>query len=95
MASAPMMFDTYAFSQRLKGAGFTEAQVDAMTTGLSDIAMAQVANKGDIAAVRADLDAAVKSLRAEMREMEHRLTIKMGVIGTTLAGLIIAAQKLI
>ncbi len=49
MASAsPTMFDTYAYSQRLKGVGFTETQVDAMTTGLNEIAMARVATKDDL-----------------------------------------------
>ncbi len=49
MASAsPTMFDTYAYSQRLKGVGFTEPQVDAMTTGLNEIAMARVATKDDL-----------------------------------------------
>ncbi len=42
------MFDTYAYSQRLKGVGFTEPQVDAMTTGLNEIAMARVATKDDL-----------------------------------------------
>lgn len=70
------MFDTYAYSQRLKGVGFTEPQVDAMTTGLNEIAMARVATKDDL------------------RDLEHRLTIKMGAIGATLLGLGVALIKL-
>ncbi len=41
------MFNTHAFSQRRNGAGFTEPQVEAMTTGLNEIAMAKVATKDD------------------------------------------------
>lgn len=48
MASAPISFDTFAFAQKLRGAGFTEPQVEAVTTGLSEIAMAQVATKSDL-----------------------------------------------
>ncbi len=64
------MFDTYAYAQRLKGVGFTEPQVDAMTTGLSEIAMARVATKDDL------------------RDLEHRLIIRLG--GTTAVMLTVA-----
>ena len=81
------MFDTYAYSQRLKGVGFTEPQVEAMTKGLGEIAMARVATREDVQDVG-------KELRAEIRDSENRTVICLGGAVAAMLGLTIAILKL-
>lgn len=81
MASNLTMFDTSAFSQRLKSPGFTELQADAVTTGLTGIAMAKVATKDDVVELG-------KDLRSEIRDTEGRIVIR--VCGATAVMLTIA-----
>ena len=77
MAATGTMFDTFAFAQKLREAGFNDKQVEAVTNGLHDIAMANVATKDDL------------------RDLENRLTIKIGVITSSVGALIVAAIKLL
>ncbi len=47
--------------------------------------------KGEIAALRSEMKGEIASLRSEMKELEHRMTIKMGIImgtGITILGIL-------
>ena len=50
-----------------------------------------MATKGDTAAIRQD----VESLRRDMKEMELRLTVKMGALMAAAVGLVAALVKLL
>jgi len=51
----------------------------------------RLATKSDIAALRTDLSA---DLRTEISQLEVKLTIRMGVMMSATAGVMIAAMKL-
>ena len=88
-------FDTLNFSKRLKSAGFTEEQAEALSeaqkTSLAEVMDNSMATKGDIVAIRQD----VESLRRDMKEMELRLTVKMGALMAAAVGLVAALVKLL
>lgn len=60
------VFDTHAYAQRLKGAGFKEVQVDAVTTGLREIATARVATKDDLNALEKSLTIKIGAISASV-----------------------------
>jgi len=90
-----LTFDTLNFTKRLKSAGFTEEQAEALSevqkTSLSEVMDNSLATKGDVAVVRQDLE----SLRRDMKEMELRLTVKIGAFMATAVGLVAALLKLL
>ncbi|MEO5328325.1 MAG: CCDC90 family protein [Magnetococcus sp. THC-1_WYH] len=76
MATSTIAFDTLRFVRRLRDAGVEEKQAEAFSEALREVQDSQLkelATKGDIAA-----------LKSEMRELEYRLTIKLG--GLMIAG---------
>ena len=70
-------FDTLAFVKRLTAAGMAERQAEALAEALTGHAFNEFVTK-------ADLNSAIDSLRAEfkagLKELELRLTIRMGVM---------------
>lgn len=85
------MFDTHAIARKLSAADLTPAQVDAITAGIAAAAErgdGDTATRMDLAALRADVDAALAALRADMAALETRLTWRlvgaMAAIGTVL-----------
>lgn len=89
-----MAFDTLKFTQRLQQVGISREQAEAHAELARDMVIADLANKGDIAAVRTDLAAAVKELQTDMQLLEQRMTIKLGAIVGAAVAIIVAAQKL-
>ena len=77
MAAVP--FDTLNFTRRLKAGGFTPEQAETKADALKGSAMAELATKQD--------------LRTEIRELEHRMTIRLGAMMAAIAGLLFAALK--
>jgi hypothetical protein len=65
-------FDTLAFSKKLAAAGMETPQAEALTEAMTAFAFSELVTKTD--------------LRAELKELELRLTIRMGVMfGATIA----------
>ena len=65
-----LTFDTYQSVTELKDVGFDEKQAEAVVNTIKKSHRdADVATKGDI-----------EDLRNEMRELEHRMTIRFGVM---------------
>jgi hypothetical protein len=56
---------------------------------------ADFATKADIAAVRADLRELERLMKADLRETELRLTIKLGALMAVATGLVAALVKLL
>jgi hypothetical protein len=54
-----------------------------------------MATKQDIKDLQATTQQDIKTMRQEMLQMEYRLTIKLGTIVTVIAGLLLAAIKLL
>jgi hypothetical protein len=60
-------FDALEAISRLQQAGFTEPQARSIVHTIKDIDLSELATKGDI-----------KDLRADMREMELRIKLQVG-----------------
>ena len=101
-----MIFDTLAYSQRLKAAGFSEAQAETLAEAnremLADEMVTRSFLQSELALIRSSfqsaLDAAINQLRAELRtemkEMKMRLTIRMGAIAVAVVATLAAIIKL-
>lgn len=82
---ATVTFDTHKFIKTLEAAGLPEAQAEAISIAVRDAhETAEVATKADIR----DLDFA-------LRELELRMTIKLGSIVVIAIGVVAAIIKLI
>jgi triphosphoribosyl-dephospho-CoA synthetase len=79
--NARVAFDTHAFVKRLEEAGMSAAQAEALANALGEIVL-------DSVATNAGLQEVDRNLRAELRELEHRLTSNL----TTRMGSMIAAS---
>ena len=71
-------FDTLGYFEKLKAAGVPEAQAKAQIEVIREVIEDKLATKQDI-----------KDLKTEMKEMEYRLTIRLG--GMTAASIAIVA----
>lgn len=76
-------FDTLKFVETLKKSGIPENQAKAISKAFAH-AHSDAATKSDIIAVRND-----------MKELEYRLIIKMGIMMTVAVGLIVTLQKIL
>ncbi len=77
---ATIVFDSHALIKRLRSAGFTEEQAEAVADASRDV-LTQLVTKED-------LDERLKSL-------EQRLTIKLGAIVAAGVGIILAAMRIL
>ena len=98
-------FDTLKAATRLQNeAGFNEKQARVLVATLAegigenlatkeDVAMlrSEMATKEDVAALRGEMAV----LRGEMRELEQRMTIRLGAMIAVAVGIIVALEKLL
>jgi hypothetical protein len=96
-----MPFDTLKLARRLEAAGFPVQQAGDMAEAIAE-ALSQLATKADIALLKADLaqfkadlEHAVRELIAADRELEQRLTIRLGSMMIVAVGVILAGIKFI
>ena len=76
-----MSIDTLKVAKRLREAGFSEPQAEAVIATIQEGAEgAELATKGDLADLRAELKAEIAALRSELREAELRLEAKIEAI---------------
>ena len=59
-------FDTLAFAQQLEAAGIERQQAEAIATGARDMITAEVATKGDLETLGAQLEKAIAQSEARM-----------------------------
>ena len=75
-------FDTHDFVKRLIGAGMPEAQAEILAKEQSRMVRERLANKQDIMEVQR----AIQEVKRDIRELEQKLTIRLGamlVVGVT------------
>ena len=82
-------FDTHAYVTKLKAVGFTEEQAETLASTQAELIDERLATKHDIMLVKQDIKELETALKRDMKEMELRMTIKLGAITTT--GIIIVA----
>lgn len=90
-----------ALARKLEAAGFPAAQAEALVDVIRDIqfaALSDLATRQDIRDVRTDLDALKVATKADLRDLEQRLTIRVGgmlvVAVAVLAGLMTFLTRL-
>ena len=99
--------DTLRISKRLREAGFSEPQAEAMTGVLHDaqeVALGDLATKADLLATKADLKYEIKDLRSELKleisdvrqdiaSLKGDVAILKWAIGIIVAGIIALVMK--
>ena len=65
----PVAFDTLTYAKKLRDAGFTQEQAEVQAHALADIVEERLATKQDIA-----------TLRRDIKDMEYRMTIRLGAM---------------
>jgi DNA-binding transcriptional MerR regulator len=76
-----MSIDTLKVARRLREAGFSEPQAEALVEAVREGADdAELATKHDLALLESALRAEIATVRAEMREMEQRLIAKIEAV---------------
>ena len=78
------MFDTLAYAEKLKAAGIPDPQARAHAEGLLTIVEQNLATKTDIELLRRDMKELEIGLRHELKEIESRMTMRLG--GLIVAG---------
>ena len=92
-------FDTLEIAKRLKGAGFDDAQAEAITSVLRESReadLSRLATKDDVVrvetALRGDIAHLETALRAEMEILRRDLTIRLGGMIVVATGVLLAAK---
>jgi hypothetical protein len=79
-----MSFDSLTFARRLKTAGFTEAQAEALADANRDMLVPDLATKDDlkheIGVVRTEMPAMEQRLLSSIEALGLRLTIRLGAM---------------
>jgi hypothetical protein len=81
-------FDTLKFATRLQEGGFTAEQAKAAAEAFAEAT-------GEELATKTDLRAEIAAVRADIRELELRMTIKLGGLIMAATGIILAAIKFV
>lgn len=80
-------FDTHAYIKELKAVGFTEEQAEVQAKTLSSIFNAnldELATRRDLKELELANKRDIELLKADLRELEYRMTIRLG--GLMIAG---------
>ncbi|MDR2077285.1 MAG: CCDC90 family protein [Desulfovibrio sp.] len=77
-------FDTLGYFEKLKAAGVPEAQAKAQIEVIREVIEDKLATKQDI-----------KDLKTEMKELEYRLTIRLGGMMAACVAIVAALVKLL
>nr|VFK48596.1 MAG: hypothetical protein BECKTC1821D_GA0114238_106215 [Candidatus Kentron sp. TC] len=98
-------FDTHEFVETLREAGkdalskaafATKADIERLTSNIDQLRSITRADIEQLrSATKANIDRLRSEMRLEMREMEHRLTIRMGAMFITTIALLTALDKLL
>jgi hypothetical protein len=88
---AAIAFDTLKFANRLKAVGVPDKQAEAQAEVLSE---ALEVNLKDLV-TKDDLAKEIEFIRRDLREMEQRLTIKLGGMLVVAVGVVAALVKLL
>jgi hypothetical protein len=102
---APVPFDTQRFVETLTASGLPETQAKAISSALREAAYAEFATKSDLRELelviktemrelRDELKSDIRELKSDMRELELRMTIKLGAMQVVGIGVLGAIVKL-
>lgn len=96
---AEAVFDSLAYFEKMKDAGFTEKQARVQTEALREIVEDRLATKNDLAglekAMKADIANVEMRLVNEMQKLELRMTTKLGAMLAAAIAIVAALVKLL
>ena len=87
-------FDTLKFANRLKQAGVASAHAEAEAQALAEVFetnLGDLVNKGDLLAVKAD----VQAVKIEVQHLEQRMTIKLDGLMVVAVSIVATLVKLL
>jgi hypothetical protein len=87
-------FATLNFANRLKQAGVASAHAEAEAQALAEVFetnLCDLVNKGDLLAVKAD----VQAVKIEVQHLEQRMTIKLGGLMVVAVSIVATLVKLL
>ena len=85
-------FDALKAATRLQNeAGFNEKQARVLVATFAEGISENLATKEDVAALRSEM----AGLRGQMRELEQRMTVRLGAMIAAAVGIIVALDKLL
>lgn len=94
-----LAFDTLKFTQRPEQVGVGREQAVAHAELARDMILADVATKADLTgmetALRTDLVSMKKDIDSSLRELELRMTVKLGAIIAAAVAIVAALQKFV
>ncbi len=79
-----IVFDTLKFAKRLKEAGFTEQQAEALADAEAEFIEQNLATKLDIADIKRDIKELEVALRTEIKQLEVALRTEIKQLDATL-----------
>ena len=92
--SHAIAFDTLAFANKLKAAGVPERQAETHAEAIASLVNEQMATKRDLAELEATLRRDLADVRRDMKELEMRLTIRLGTMMVIAVGVVATLVKL-
>jgi len=78
-------FDTLAYTKKMKAAGFTNEQAEALAQSQAELIEERLATKQDLVALRRDL-------QVDLKELEYRIVTRIGglmVVGFSIMGVLV------
>jgi hypothetical protein len=88
------MFNALVYTQQLEKAGFTREQAETSLNVLIEIMTEQFATKSDLKELELRMESRFLRLESTIRELENRMTIKLGTITAVALGLAVTLQHL-
>lgn len=92
---ATIAFDTLKYAKRLKDAGFTETQAEALASTEAELIESSLASKRDIKELETKIELLRADLQRDLKEMEYRLTIRLGGLIALAVATVAALVKLL
>jgi hypothetical protein len=90
-------FDSLGFAQALKNVAFSSDQAEVFATLIKEHVVGNTARKKDVTDAESRLnekiDRAEERIRSELKQLEHRMTIKLGSMLVVAVGVVAAVQK--
>jgi hypothetical protein len=93
---ATITFDTLKFANKLKSAGIAPEHAEAEAAALADVFethLDELATKRDFTELETKLRHELEILRLELRDVERRMTIKLGALMVGAIGVVATLDK--
>ncbi len=92
---ATIAFDTLAYSKKLKAAGVPEKQAEVQAEAFAEIIEERLATKHDIVLLQKDIKELEISLKRDMKELEKRITLRLGGMMAASIAIVATLAKLL